>query len=127
MADCYVVAAVRHFEDGKILHDRNRYDNAMCHYAFAAECCIKEFIQHYNIQTKINKHDVGSDLNKLQEYFELWGFLKPELYPLYGIFPPPDELFSGHPERRYWQDIPYAPQKVMDCRCFVESLMIRKE
>ena len=127
VSDCYRVAAVRHFVDGCILHDQRRYDNAICHYAFSAECSIKAFqnqfaaYNHLNLQRHC--HSVTRSWEELQAYHEMFGLLNANLYPIYGIGLPPSALFEDHPKRRYGQDRTYTVDEVDKCKEFAQTLI----
>ncbi|MFA7243390.1 MAG: hypothetical protein WC091_25055 [Sulfuricellaceae bacterium] len=43
-------AALRHFSDGRKLHDDNRFDNAGYHYGFAAECALKHCLRNVGVR-----------------------------------------------------------------------------
>lgn len=121
MQDRFPEAAVRHYLDGELLHQEGRYDNAMCHYAFSAECAIKAFLQqfqqvyHFNNQAT---HNIEPFLNYMTEYHELLGVLDPHLSLLIGTGAPPPILFREHPTRRYGNDISYTNAELSECKAF---------
>lgn len=43
-------ASLRHYKDGRKLHDDNRFDNAGYHYGFAAECAVKRCLQSIGVR-----------------------------------------------------------------------------
>lgn len=125
MQDRFPEAAVRHYHDGVILHQANRYDNAMCHYAFSAECAIKafkmQFQQVYSVHSR-DGHDVVPAWQSMAEYHELLGVLDPHLSLLIGIGAPPQVLFQEHPARRYRNDISYTEADLSECKAFTDRL-----
>lgn len=122
MSDCYPVASVRHFHDGKALQNACRYDGAMSHYAFSTECWIKTIYLNYGVGVP-HIHNLEAELKDLQDYYEVLGFLRPELCPLYGLGSMPTELFQGHPSRRYEEDHFYSKTLMDYCERFVENLI----
>ena len=121
--DCLPVASMRHFIDATILQNQGRFGDAVCHYAFSAECWIKIMLAHY-MQTTFRGHSfMENALVNLRDYFDIAGFSTPELYSVINFTLPPEVLFNGHPGRRYWADIPYTDSQVEDCRIFAENLM----
>lgn len=126
MQDRFPEAAVRHYNDGLILHQRNRYDNAMCHYAFSSECAIKVFrkqfeqIYHVNSQTL---HNVEPTLSDMVQFHELLGILDSRLSLLIGTEVPPSVLFKKHPNRRYRNDINYTDNELAACEMFANRLV----
>ena len=127
MEDRFPEAAVRHWLDGKMLHQAHRYDNAMCHYAFSAECAIKAFrnqlLQAYTGKDGKRTHEVEPFWEALTEYYELMGILNPKLSLLIGIGAPPPRLFQDHPDRRYYNDINYTASDLAECEEFVTRLI----
>lgn len=117
------IAAIRHFEDGKILHEKHRYDNAACHYAFSAECAIKFFIElmmpgfSNNINHKIEETwpDIQQVYGVLCGFFARTGVVlaKAEL---------PEKLFQEHPTRRCHADGDYTQKEMDEMRQIVEQL-----
>ena len=126
MQDHYPEAAVRHYIDGKLLHENNRYDNAMCHYAFSAECAIKALIdqlrQIYPAILNRPRHEVLEDWQSITDYHDLLGVLYPQISMLGGLGTPPAILFDGHPQRRYWNDKNYTSASLTACGEFVSQL-----
>ena len=126
--DSYPEAAVRHYIDGRLLQQNNRYDNAMCHYAFSAECAVKAFIgQFEQVYTADfidpqNGHRVAENLQGMTDYHELLGILYPEISLFVGLGTPPPILFRGHPARRYWNDIKYTANDLAACESFAAQL-----
>lgn len=122
--DNYPIAAVRHFADGKILHNNNRYDNAMCHYAFSTECAIKilyEVIQS-NGAAGIG-HAAAKIWDDIRQCFGILEVLDARTGVLLGQIRIPDNLFLRHPERRYEADLIYRITEVEDARVFSEQLV----
>lgn len=115
MTDCYPVAAVRHLIDADLLYKQHRYNNAMCHYAFAAECVLKAFV--------LNPPTIHT-ISRLQEliciYTEL---LNPKFALLLGTGNPPQVLIDSHPARRYFSDIPYTNDEMQQAQLFTHSLV----
>lgn len=126
MKDCFPETAVRHYLDGMLLHQEGRYDNAMCHYAFSAECAIKafreQFQQFYHINGQMT-HDIEPVLRYMTEYHELLGILNPHLSLLIGTGAPPSVLFLEHPVRRYGNDISYTDAELSACEAFTKRFM----
>lgn len=126
MQDRFPEAAVRHYHDGLILHQRNRYDNAMCHYAFSAECAIKtfrwQFQQIYSVRSRTT-HNIEPVLSYMTEYHELLGVIEPRLSLLIGTGSPPTVLFQDHPVRRYGNDVCYTDAELSECKSFTERLV----
>lgn len=126
MQDCYSEAAIRHYLDGVILHQSNRYDNAMCHYAFSAECAIKafktQFQQVYPVHSQAT-HDISPALKSMAEYHELLGVLDSRLSLMIGIGAPPPILFQEHPGRRYGNDVSYTDAELSACKVFTNKLV----
>lgn len=135
MQDRFPEAAVRHYHDGVILRQADRYDNAMCHYAFSAECAIKAFRiqlhQFYKIRNpsgpvvkeKLISHAVDSVMPSLIEYHELLGVLDPHFSLLIGVEVPPTILFQEHPVRRYGNDVNYTDIELSVCESFTSRLV----
>ncbi len=127
MQDHFPEAAVRHYLDGETLHHANRYDNAMCHYAFSAECAIKAFwMQFCNVYaglTENRSHDVKDTLESITTYHELMGIMMPQLSVLIGVDGPPPILFQEHPGRRYGNDVTYTASELEECKAFTGRLM----
>ena len=126
MADHYPEASIRHWLDGKTLHQASRYDNAICHYAFSVECAVKafrdQFLQVY--KGKDDKtHNAEPVWESLTAYQELLGILNPQLSLLIGIGAPPPLLFDGHPVRRYYNDSSYTADDLAECGEFVDRLI----
>jgi len=119
--DHFPEATVRHYLDGQLLHQANRYDNAMCHYAFSAECAIKAFSEQLQKHVK-HTHNVEEILESLQSYHELLGILHPKLSLLIGIGEPPSVLFDKHPKRRYGNDVSYTAAELEACKEFASRL-----
>lgn len=126
MQDRYPEAAVRHYHDGVILHQADRYDNAMCHYAFSAECAIKafktQFQQVYVLHNQAT-HNIAPAWKSMMEYYELLGVLDSQLSLLIGIGAPPDILFQEHPVRRFGNDVNYTDTELSVCKSFANRLV----
>ena len=126
MQDCYPEATIRHYLDGTLLHHSNRYDNAMCHYAFSAECAIKafkmQFRQFYPVHSQAT-HDISPALESIAEYHELLGILDSRLSLLIGIGAPPPILSQEHPGRRYGNDVSYTTAELSECEVFTNKLV----
>lgn len=127
MSDCYPEAAVRHYIDGTILYQNTRYDNAMCHYAFSAECAIKALWEQFRVVypqlPPLNKsHSVEVDLASMITYCELLGLWDPRLSLLLRLDNLPSVLFTRHPERRYQNDIDFTDMEVISSEQFAAQL-----
>lgn len=93
--DNYESACKRHFDDGLLLYEHSRHDNAVYHFAFAVECGFKYFISR-TTNTIPQKHN----LQKLKAKC----MMEPKVAVTLDSMKIPDKLCKGHPERRYWQD-----------------------
>lgn len=126
MSDCYSEAAVRHYIDGGILFQNTRYDNAMCHYAFSAECAIKALWEQFRVvypQLPLDKiHSVEADLVSMITYCELLGLWDPRLSLILGLDSLPPVLFEKHPGRRYQNDINFTDAEVISSEKFAAQL-----
>jgi hypothetical protein len=128
MQDRYPEAAVRHYRDGVILHQEKRYDNAMCHYAFSAECAIKAFemqfekIKNPSVRSRIS-HDVEPFWEALLTYNELLGIMDSRMSLIIGVEAPPPTLFYEHPTRRYGNDVSYTDVELSACKAFTARLV----
>lgn len=126
MADCYHVASVRHLIDADLLYAQHRLDNAMCHYAFSAECALKCILNAF-----VSKAPITHNLDLLQDlvcaYTELLGLLHPKFTLLLGADTPPEALVQDHPKRRYFPDIDYTDtdmeQSQMFCHLLVQQMV----
>lgn len=121
--DCYPIAAVRHFEDGLLLQQHGRNDNAMCHYAFSGECSIKAFLSQLELNSR--SHTVPELLDNVTTYAELVGLMHPKFALLLGVDSPPTALFDGHPERRYAVERPYTIPDLQNSQLFCKDLIHR--
>ena len=121
--DRYPVAAVRHFEDGALLHQHGRKDNAMCHYAFSAECSAKAFAELLHLSGRAQNHSAKALLEDISLFMELSGMLDPKFALLLGVKDVPALLFRGHPERRYGADGTYSSADLGESRCYAEKLI----
>lgn len=126
MQDCFPEAAVRHYLDATMLYNAGRYDNAMCHYAFSAECAIKAFREQFGqVYPGIHSqptHQIEPILESMTEYHELLGVLVPQLSIFIGIGTPPPILFQEHPQRRYGNDVNYIESDLAECKVFTAEL-----
>jgi hypothetical protein len=128
MQDCYPEAAVRHYRDGVILHREKRYDNAMCHYAFSAECAMKALIMQFekiknpSARSRMS-HNIESFWESLLAYNELLGIMDSQLSLIIGVEVPPSALSQGHPKRRYWNDVIYTDAELSACEAFTDRLV----
>lgn len=95
MADDYGAAARRHYTDGNLLHQNQRYDNAVYHFGFAVECGLKYLLQANN-KPVIQEHDLETAIRNCM--------ITPRLALLLDQNNIPPRLCYGHPERRYWPD-----------------------
>ena len=117
MADCYPVAAVRHLTDADLLYEQHRFDNAMCHYAFSAECVLKALAS-----SPPTSHGIERLQDLVCAYTEL---LHPKFALLLGTGNPPQALVQKHPERRYFSDIDYTDDQMQQAQQFTHSLVDR--
>lgn len=121
--DNYPVAAVRHYMDAQILASHGRMDNAMCHYAFCAECVIK------NLYNRIPKNDLrlGHKVNEnwedIRQFFQILEVMDPKTGAILGQLNLPDRLFYHHPERRYENDTAYSENDLKAALEFSGGLM----
>lgn len=117
--DKYPVAAVRHLIDARILKDKDRRDNAMCHYAFAAECALK--VMYANAFPKSGQgfgHKVGEQWDDIAQYYAAFQTFDVKLEALLGKIAVPDKLFDRHPTRRYENDGTYSKEDLQDADSF---------
>ncbi len=121
--DCYPIAAIRHFEDGVLLHRNGRKDNAMCHYAFSAECSAKAFAELLHLSGRAQNHDAKGLIEDIALYTELSGMLNPKFALLLGMNDVPAVLFRDHPERRYGADGGYSDSDLRESGLYVEKLV----
>ena len=122
--DYFPEAAVRHFVDGKILQEANRADNAMCHYAFSAECAMKAIYEQIcaNRGYRLN-HNVEEAWRDMQQYHTALQILDAKAGTLLGGRRIPEALFDGHPGRRYARDKGYTEEQVQESGQFAEFLV----
>ncbi|MCI8591477.1 MAG: hypothetical protein HFI88_03820 [Lachnospiraceae bacterium] len=122
--DHFPEAAVRHFVDGKILQDADRADNAMCHYAFSAECAMKAIYEQIcaNRGYRLN-HNVEEAWRDMQQYHAALQILDAKAGTLLGSRRIPEELFDGHPGRRYARDKGYTEGEMQGAGIFAEFLV----
>ncbi len=121
--DNYPAAAVRHFKDGKILHQYDRPDNAMCHYAFSAECGIKTlYEQLYSKSGFVLKHGVAKTWSEMLQYYDILRIMDARAGAFLGNRTIPARLFENHPARRYWDNITYTEDDLDQACAFSEQL-----
>lgn len=124
--DDYPTAAVRHFCDANLLANNGRKDNAMCHYAFAAECAIKALYMAYQADDpRKYGHTMKQIWNDINLYYNVLAIMDAESGEWLGRMKIPEKLFCRHPERRYYKDIDYTDEEIGDSKYFTEQL-IRK-
>lgn len=129
MDENFYKAAIRHLNDGKYLAEDRRYDNAVCHYGFAAECALKSLIGAF-CDNKAIKAKYGHNVKRL--YQDLYVYMANQaaaslLDPALGLklakTPLPPALFSGHPERRYASDGVFGAVESMACEYEADFLI----
>lgn len=120
--DRYPIAALRHYEDAIILHNEHRYNNAMCHYAFAAECAIKVFYEQMNMLSGLG-HKVTEAWEGIKICYTMMCTLSPKMGVLFGTLELPECLFEDHPGRRYYADRMYSDEDMMKVAIFTQRLI----
>lgn len=125
----YSIAAARHNQDGKILLSTDRIDNAMCHFAFSAECSLKAFWEAFqemnNRFPKVKFVHKEKELNEfLRDYYWLtvWN---PTLAFLSGLETIPNILFQDHPDRRYYDNQNYTAEEIKKSEHYSDMLLQR--
>lgn len=122
--DNFPAAAVRHFNDGVLLMENERPDNAMCHFAFAAECAIKTL---YGIHYAANPKYLGHNMEKAWEDIKLcynsMEIMDAGAGEWMGRLQMPDCLFRDHPQRRYGDDVEYSDRDLKQSEKFAEELI----
>lgn len=128
MDENYYEAAIRHFVDGDILHQKGCYDNAVCLYCNSAECSLKSLIEvYYGEKSRdILQHRYGHHVDTLKE--ELYGFIAnstnalitPSLDPVLGLklqdFDMPEILYKEHPVQRYYKNEYFSQNDAEICK-----------
>jgi hypothetical protein len=122
--DHFPEAAMRHFEDANILKDKQRYDNAMCHYAFSAECALKAILSashslkwgHNLIKLNANLLQVISTSKGSLAFFD-----KKFLMAVQNNSVPP-KLAKDHPERRYFASQSYTETEIKEAEQYAKFL-----
>lgn len=123
--DCFPEAAMRHFKDANILKAQQRYDNAMCHYAFSVECALKVILL---LATKRQKpvHDlIKLNKNLLQVIFVSAGslaFLDSKFSVAVQKNSVPPKLAQDHPERRYFAKQSYTETEIEEAEQYAKFL-----
>lgn len=125
--DNYPVAAVRHFADAQLLWENDRKDNAMCHYAFSAECVIKAMYGQFctNHGTDL-KHGVKSVLEDMIQYYAALRILDAKSDLILEYAAPPQRLFMRHPGRRYEADLPYTDEELRASHDFTRNELVKQ-
>ena len=122
--DCFPEAVMRHFKDANILKAQQRYDNAMCHYAFSAECALKAILSASN--RLIRGHNlINLNANLLQVIFISEGSLalfdtKFSVAVQKNSVPP--RLAQDHPERRYFASQSYTETEIKEAEQYAKFL-----
>ncbi|WP_311145773.1 HEPN domain-containing protein [Stomatobaculum longum] len=122
--DCFPEAAMRHFKDAKILKDKQRYDNAMCHYAFSAECALKAILSASN-RSKRGHNLINLNANLLQVISTSAGslaFLNTKFSAAVQKNSVPPKLAQDHPERRYFASQSYTKTEIEEAEQYAEFL-----
>ena len=74
--DNYPAAAMRHFIDAELLKERGRYDNAMCHYAFSAECVLKSLYELCSSRSgRALNHGIAEVWEDIKQYYAALGMM----------------------------------------------------
>lgn len=124
--DNYPVAAVRHFVDGTLLLNNKRTDNAMCHFAFSAECAMKTLYERLSDSPARGlSHGTEKEWDNIMQYLDAIQILDAKVGNLMANTKVPEALFCRHPGRRYEGDIFYSQGELEASRKFTEEL-IRK-
>lgn len=122
--DCFPEAALRHFEDANILKAEKRYDNAMCHYAFSAECALKAILSVSKRPKRV--HDlIKLNKNLLQVIFVNAGslaFLDSKFSAAVQKNSVPPKLAQNHPERRYFANQIYTETEIEEAEQYAKFL-----
>lgn len=121
--DNYPVAAVRHYTDAEILASHKRMDNAMCHYAFCAECSIKNLYSRMPVSNLKLGHKVSENWEDIRQFFNVLEVMDAKTGVILGQLSLPDRLFYHHPERRYESDTVYREGEVKAAADFSEGLI----
>lgn len=122
--DNFPIAAMRHFTDASFLRDIGRADNAVCHYAFSAECFIKTFYEVICQADGVNlKHKVENAYVDLVEMYSIVRMMDVRTDILFGQMQLPPKLFDNHPFRRYMKDIVYTDEEMNEIHNFIQKLM----
>ena len=122
-------SAVRHWLDGKILEEKEEYDNAVCMQGFAAECALKEILQQGFTEKVVNRYwnnveAVQQDLVMLMTNDnETLSILDPACGLRLSKICLPRILFENHPDRRYFPDEKYSGEDAQICRESAEMLL----
>ena len=123
-SDNFLVAAMRHYIDGNILEKEERWNNAMCHYAFSAECFIKVLYEQVsNCRGSKLNHGVEETFDDLIQYYSYLRMNDVTTDVMLGQVSLPTNLFKNHPKRRYWDDFPYTREEVHDAGELVNRMM----
>lgn len=124
MHEDYLVASVRHLQDAKLLHDNNRVENALCHYAFSAECAIKVLYNWSSKQpphSKLMAHDLTENWNCILDNLDTLCAFDPK-FQLVCPTSIPSKLFDNHPSRRYLDNYLCSELELKACEEYVISL-----
>lgn len=124
MSDNYPAAAMRHYRDAVILQENGRLDNAMCHYAFCAECFVK--VLYDNVCHTGGRglgHKIEQAYASLVDFYSFICMRDAKTEIMLGNDALPDCLFKNHPARRYWDDITYTEEDVQEVKALTERMM----
>lgn len=122
--DNYPAAAMRHFIDAELLKKRGRNDNAMCHYAFSAECVLKSLYELCTSRSgRVLNHGIADVWDDITQYYAALGMLDAKTEIILSKETIPDKLFERHPERRYEDDIEYTESEVEQAGRFTGKLV----
>jgi hypothetical protein len=123
MGDQYPIAAMRHYVDGNILRQEGRWNNAMCHYAFSAECFLKTIYEEICNKKLGKRHGVEGEYQSMLDYYTLVCMTDVRTEILLGGIKMPEQLFEDHPERRYKADRVYTEETMEQTHRLTQIMM----
>jgi hypothetical protein len=123
MGDQYPIAAMRHYVDADILWQEGRWDNAMCHYAFSAECFLKTMYEEICSKKLGNRHSVEGEYQSMLDYYTLVCMTDVRTEILLGGVKMPEQLFEDHPVRRYMTDRIYTEETMAQVHRLTKIMM----
>ncbi len=122
-------AAIRHLYDGKVLEQREEYDNAVCMQGFAAECALKKMLERVCSREEVRRYSHFGDVlfedikMMLLGDMGLTAIIDPACALRLSAILLPEILFSNHPERRYFEDGIYSKEDAEACKNAAEALV----